>query len=94
MSDRAILFLFSTIMIVAALGISGWLFASGEVRQMDGLFLLTACLVALAAFGLYLRFLYRRAAESLEPRAAKSAAAQAHHTGRPETTSTRSESRA
>src|SRR6266545_2206180 len=78
MSDRAILFLFSVLMVIASLGASGWLVATGQATSVDGLFLLLTCLLVALCFALYLMFLIRRAMESLQPPppAAKAAAQQ------------------
>ncbi|HZT33538.1 MAG TPA: hypothetical protein VFA33_26860 [Bryobacteraceae bacterium] len=72
MSDRAFLFVFSILVVVASLGAAGWLLASGQAGSVDGLFLLLTCLLIALAFSLYLVFVIRRAMESLaEPPAAK-----------------------
>lgn len=72
MSDRAFLFIFSCAVILACLGASIWLIASGQAGYVDGLFLLLMCLSVGFAFGLYIMFMIRRAMESLEtPAAAK-----------------------
>jgi hypothetical protein len=77
MSDRGFLFLFSILMVLGGLGAAGWMFASGQAATVDGLFLtLTALLVALA-FGLYIRFMIRRAMEAAAPPAVQPAKAGA-----------------
>jgi hypothetical protein len=53
MTERAVVFLFSLLVVVAALGTSGWLIASGQAAYLDGRFLIAACLVIALAFGLY-----------------------------------------
>ena len=63
MSDRGFLFLFSIFMILAGLGTSGWLFASGQAGTVDGLFLLLTALLVAAAFLLYVIFMIRREME-------------------------------
>ena len=74
MSDKAILFLFSTVAVIASLGAAGWLVASGQAGSVDGLFLLLTCLVVALAFALYLAFLIRGA---MKPVAAPAPAAKA-----------------
>jgi hypothetical protein len=78
MSDRAFLFLFSVVVVVASLGAAGWLLASGQAGSVDGLFLLLTCLLIALSFTLYLGFLIRRAMASLAaPPVAKAKAAPA-----------------
>lgn len=77
MSDRAILFLFSCAVVIASLAAAGWLIATGQAGTVDGLFLLLTCLVTALAFALYLRFMIRRAMESLATPASKPAKASA-----------------
>jgi len=73
MSDRGFLFIFSIAMILGGIGTAAWLAATGQAMTVDGLFMaLTALLVALA-FGLYLKFMLKRAMEEV----AKPAAAPA-----------------
>ena len=59
MSDRGVLLLFSLGVIFAALGVAAWLIGTGQIAYIDGLFLLLSCLVLVAAFGLYVRYLIR-----------------------------------
>lgn len=73
MSDRGILFLFSILVTIAALGAAGWLIATGQAAYVDGLFLTLTCLVVAFSFGLYIAFLIRRAAEQLQAPAPKAA---------------------
>jgi hypothetical protein len=76
MTDRAILFLFSILMVLVSLAASAWLLVTGQAGTVDGLFLLLMCLLVAAAFALYLMFMINRAVESLQPAApAKPAAA-------------------
>ena len=75
MSDRAILFLFSVVMEIAALGAAGWLLATGQAGSVDGLFLLLTCLLLALAFGLYLVFMVKRAMETTPAPAAQPARA-------------------
>jgi hypothetical protein len=75
MSDRAILFLFSIVVIAGSLATAGWLLASGQAASLDGIFLLLTCLLVAFAFGLYVMFLIRRAMQAPEPAVAKTAAA-------------------
>ncbi|MBZ5728270.1 MAG: hypothetical protein LAP87_25195 [Acidobacteriia bacterium] len=64
MPDRAYLFLFSILMILAGLGAAVWLVVTGQAGTVDGLFLvLTALLIALV-FALYVVFMIRRAMEA------------------------------
>jgi TRAP-type C4-dicarboxylate transport system permease small subunit len=78
MSDRGFLFLFSCLVILASLGATVWLIATGQAVSVDGLFLLLMCLTVAGAFGLYVRFMIKRAMEPFqapEVKAAKTAAA-------------------
>ena len=59
MSDRAFLFFISLVVLIAALGVAGWLIATHEVGTVDGLFLFSSCMVIALAFGLYLRWMIR-----------------------------------
>jgi TRAP-type C4-dicarboxylate transport system permease small subunit len=77
MSDRGFLFLFSCAVILASLGATGWLVATGQAATVDGLFLSLMCLTIALAFGLYVMFMIRRAMESPEQPAAKAAKAPA-----------------
>ncbi len=77
MSDRAFCFSFSCVVILASLGASGWLVATGQAATVDGLFLLLMCLTIALAFGLYVMFMIRRAMEPLQQPAAKPAKAAA-----------------
>ena len=77
MSDRAALFLFSILMIVASLAAAVWLLATGQAGTVDGLFLFLTALLSAAVFGLYVKFVLGRAMEAQKPapaaRAAKAA---------------------
>jgi hypothetical protein len=77
MSDRGFAFLFSCLVILASLGATVWLVATGQAETVDGLFLLLMCLTIAAAFGLYVKFMISRAMESPTPPAAKPAKAAA-----------------
>jgi hypothetical protein len=77
MSDRAFLFLFSLFMIVAALGISGWLLATGQAGTVDGLFLLLTALLVALCFALYIVFLIRRVMEAAAEPASSTQTAKA-----------------
>ena len=80
MSDRALLFLFSILVIVVCLGTCGVLLMNGQAESVDGLFLILMCLAIALAFGLYLMFMIKRAMEPPPPPpkpAAKPAAAKA-----------------
>jgi hypothetical protein len=73
MSDRALLFLFSILVIVVCLGTCGTLLFNGQAATFDGLFLILMCLAIALAFSLYLMFMIKRAMEP-PPAPAKSAA--------------------
>ncbi len=61
MSDRGFCFLFSCAVILASLGATGWLLATGQAATVDGLFLMLMCLTVAAGFALYvMRVLSRR----------------------------------
>jgi cyanate permease len=80
MSDRALLFLFSILVIVVCLGTCGVLLMNGQAESVDGLFLILMCLAIALAFGLYLMFMIKRAMEPPPPPpkpAAKTAAPKA-----------------
>ena len=77
MSDRAILFLFSVVVVIASLAAAGWLLATGQAGSVDGLFLFLTCLLIALAFVLYLVFMIRRAMESMQAPAAQPAKASA-----------------
>ena len=80
MSDRALLFLFSILVIVVCLGTCGALLMNGQAESVDGLFLILMCLAVALAFGLYLMFMIHRAMEPPPPppkAAAKPVAAKA-----------------
>jgi predicted lipid-binding transport protein (Tim44 family) len=62
-SDRAILFLFSIVVLIGSLGAAGWLLASGQAGSVDGLFLLLTCLLVALAFALYIGFVIKQARE-------------------------------
>ena len=66
MTDRAILFFFSVLMVIVSLAASAWLLVTGQAGTVDGLFLLLTCLLVAAAFALYLMFMINRAKESLQ----------------------------
>jgi hypothetical protein len=89
MTDRAILFLFSLLMVVVSLAASVWLLVSGQAGSVDGLFLLLTCLLVALAFALYLMFMINRAKESLKPAAqpAKAAATAQKAAPKPATSS-------
>ena len=81
MSDRALLFLFSILVIVVCLGTCVGLLINGQAESVDGLFLILMCLAIALAFGLYLMFMIKRAMEPPppppKPAATKPAAAKA-----------------
>jgi hypothetical protein len=89
MSDRAILFLFSLLMIIGGLAFSGWLFATGQALTVDGLFLLLTALLIVLVFGLYVMFLINREREAAKAAAqpAKPSAAAAKPKPAPATVS-------
>ena len=77
MSDRGILFLISVAVFVASLGVAVWLAITGQAAYLDGIFLLTCCLVLALAFGLYLRAMLKRALETTSAPATATRAATA-----------------
>ena len=77
MSDRGFCFLFSCAVILASLGASVWLIATGQAATVDDLFLLLTSLTIAAAFALYVMYMIRRAMEPTEQPAAKPAKAAA-----------------
>ena len=83
MSDRGILFLFSILMVIVALGATAWLLISGQAASVDGLFLIAYCLLAAFAFGCYIAYVLHRAMESLHPQPAPKAAAKAAPAAKP-----------
>lgn len=84
MSDRGFLFLFSIAMILGGVGTAAWLAATGQAITVDGLFMaLTALLVALA-FGLYLKFMLKRAMEEVAKPAAAPAKSSSAANAKPE----------
>jgi len=77
MSDRAFLFLFSVIMILAGLGSAVYLVVTGQAGTVDGLFLLLTALLIAVVFAIYLKYMIGRAMEAVRtpaPAAAKPAA--------------------
>jgi hypothetical protein len=64
MSDRGFCFLFSCAVILASLGATGWLLATGQAATVDGLFLMLMCLTVAAAFALYVMYMIKRAMET------------------------------
>lgn len=77
MSDRGMLFLFSLFMIVASLGATAWLFATGQAGTVDGLFMVLVGLLTAAVFALYVKYLLGRAMEAQKPAPAPLAKAAA-----------------
>lgn len=71
MTDRALLFLASLVIVTAALGVAIWLIVSGQVGTFDGNFLLLSALVVGTSFSLYLKFVIKQAIKA--PTAAKPA---------------------
>jgi hypothetical protein len=61
MPDRAFLFLFSIVMILAGVGAAVWLVATGQAGSVDGLFMVLVALLTALAFALYTKFLLGRA---------------------------------
>ena len=53
MSDRALLFLFSILVIVVCLGTCGALLMNGQAETVDGLFLILMCLSIALAFVIF-----------------------------------------
>src|SRR5262245_22688237 len=77
MSDRAFLFLFSILMIVAGLGASVWLLVTGQAGTVDGLFLLLTALLIALVFALYVMHVIRTAIQAARQPAAPAAKAGA-----------------
>ncbi|HXA05788.1 MAG TPA: hypothetical protein VNY30_13150 [Bryobacteraceae bacterium] len=67
MSDRGFCFLFSCAVILASLGATGWLLATGQAATVDGLFLMLMSLTVAAAFALYVMYMIKRAMETPPP---------------------------
>ncbi|HTM51771.1 MAG TPA: hypothetical protein VL285_23915 [Bryobacteraceae bacterium] len=67
MTDRAILFLSSVVFFLGGIAVCVWLIATGQLGTFDGNFLLLSSILVTAAFGLYIRFLIRRAMEAGPP---------------------------
>ena len=59
MPDRAVLFLFSLLVVVGGLIADAWLIVTNQVGSFDGLFLFCSSSVIAFAFGLYLRWFIR-----------------------------------
>src|SRR2546423_1831116 len=66
MSNRALLFLLSLVMLIGALSVDGWLIATNQVRSVDGLFTFFCSSVIACAFGLYLRWMIRSVVSGAE----------------------------
>ena len=64
MTDRGFCFLFSCAVILASLGATGWMIATGQAATVDGLFLLLMCLTVAAAFALYVMYMIKQAMQS------------------------------
>jgi len=67
MTDRAILFLVSLVMLFASLGAAVWLVVTGQAAYVDGIFLVLVALVVALCFALYICHLYHRTKEELLP---------------------------
>ena len=83
MSDRGFLFLFSIFMILAGLGTTAWLVASGQAATVDGLFLVLTALLTALVFALYVMFVVRRAMETVSKPAPAPAKTTATATAKP-----------
>ena len=66
MTDRALLFLTSLVVMTAAIGVAVWLIATRQIGTFDGNFLLLSSVVVALAFALYLKYLID-AARRVEP---------------------------
>ena len=78
MSEHGVLALCSLLLVVGSLAVAVWLVASGQAVNLDGLFMLAACLVVALAFGLCLRSLAKGASKAQSgPASAASAKAGA-----------------
>ncbi len=75
MSGRGWLFLLSLIVVLASLGVAGWLAATGQALSFDGLFLSLTCLTLAFAFGLYAGSLLKQAMKEAESAAREAAPA-------------------
>jgi TRAP-type C4-dicarboxylate transport system permease small subunit len=75
MTDRGFCFLFSCAVILASLGATGWMIATGQAATVDGLFLLLMCLTVAAAFALYVMYMIKQAMQSAAQPPAKPAKA-------------------
>ncbi|MCS6952462.1 MAG: hypothetical protein RMK57_06585 [Bryobacterales bacterium] len=83
MSDRGWLFLLSVIIVLASLGVAGWLVLTDQALSFDGLMLLLTCLILAFAFGLYAGYLLRQAMKELESAAPAGAQSVAQTTPKP-----------
>jgi predicted lipid-binding transport protein (Tim44 family) len=76
-SDRALLFLFSIVVLIGSLAAAGWLLVSGQAGSVDGLFLLLTCLLVALAFALYIGFVIGQARQQTAAPVAQPAKASA-----------------
>ena len=75
MPDRAVLFLFSLLLVVGGLIADAWLIVTNQVGSFDGLFLLCTSSVIAFAFGLYLRWFIRSAVSEANVQRSRATAA-------------------
>ncbi len=83
MSDRGFLFLFSIAMVLGGIGTAVWLGVTGQALTVDGLFMALTALLTALAFGLYLKFMVKRAMEEVAQPAAPPAKAASAATAKP-----------
>ena len=67
MSDRALLFLFSILMVAVAGASVVYLIVTGQAASVDGLFLVVTALTIAAGFALYVVYVIHRAMEPAKP---------------------------
>jgi hypothetical protein len=65
MSDRALLFLGSFLLLLLSLASAGYLVATKQVLSLDGIFLTLVSLLSALCFALYLMFVINRAKAEL-----------------------------
>ena len=58
-SEQFWLLVFSGLLVLLALAVSVWLILSGQIRYLEGIFLLLACGVLALVAGLNIKFLLR-----------------------------------
>ena len=76
MRERIAVFLFSAIMVLGSLATAGWMIATGQVVNLDGIFLLLVLLLFALVFFICIVSLIKGAMAATESTPAKPAAAQ------------------